>query len=139
MLGTARMQGIDSKTINQHCSVCKAEFDMEIIKQGSNESVLWLKCPGCKGFLPYMPDEDADAKANNNDDVEQVALEDLDIENAKEYTEQSVYDVGEVIHHRSWNDYGKIVSKDTLPGNRHTIWVQFLRQGKVQLLEDVPS
>ncbi len=139
MVGTARMQGIDSKTIKQHCSVCKADFDMEIIKQGSNESVLWLKCPGCEGFLPYMPDEDADAKTTDNDKIEQVALEDLDIENAKEYTEQGVYDVGEVIHHRSWNDYGKIVSKATLPGNRHTIWVQFLRQGKVQLLENVAA
>jgi hypothetical protein len=115
------MQHTDSKTINQFCSVCKSEFDMEIIKQGSNESVLWLKCPGCKGFLPYMPDEDTD------------------VENAKEYIESDVYEVGEIIHHRSWNDYGKILSKDVLPGNRHTIFVHFLRQGKVRLLENVIS
>jgi len=139
MAGTARMQGIDSKTIKQQCSVCKSEFEMEIIKQGSNESVLWLKCPGCKGFLPYMPEEYADGSGDEKERDEQVALEDLDIENAKEYTEQGVYEVGEVIHHRSWNDYGKIVSKETLPGNRHTITVQFLRQGRIQLLEDVAS
>ncbi|MGD8413319.1 MAG: hypothetical protein PVF33_03765 [Candidatus Latescibacterota bacterium] len=133
------MQGTDSKSINQFCSVCKSDFDMEIIKQGSNENVLWLKCPGCKGFLPYMPDEDTEAKSSDADDGEAVAIEDLDIENAKEYAENDVYEVGEIIHHRSWNDYGRIVSKDLLPGNRHTIVVQFLRQGKVQLLENVAS
>ena len=133
------MQGIDSNTIKQHCSVCKDDFDMEIIKQGSNESVLWLKCPGCKGFLPYMPDEGADASSSDGDGGDSVALEDLDIERAKEYVESDVYEVGEIIHHRSWNDYGRIVSKGMLPGNRHTIVVRFLRQGKVQLLENVAS
>lgn len=132
------MQGTDSKTIKQFCSVCKSEFDMEVIKQGSNESVLWLKCPGCKGFLPYMSEEYTDASSTDAD-ADAVALEDLDIENARDYIESGVYEVGEVIHHRSWNDYGKIVSKDVLPGNRHTIVVQFLRQGKVQLRENVAS
>jgi len=108
---------------------------MEIIKPGSNENVVWLKCPGCQGFLPYMPDDETPEPSAGGSDP--VALEDLDIENAKEYSEEMVFEIGEVIHHRSWNDYGKIVSKDTLPGNRQTIWVQFLRQGKVQLLEGV--
>jgi len=131
------MQSTDSKPINQFCSVCKSDFDMEIIKQGSNESVLWLKCPGCKGFLPYMPDEENEASSSDGDGGDSVALEDLDIENAKEYVESDVFEVGEIIHHRSWNDYGRIVSKGMLPGNRHTIVVHFLRQGKVQLLENV--
>lgn len=131
------MQGVSAKTMKQHCSVCKADFDMEIIKQGSSESVLWLKCPGCQGFLPYMPDEGGDEGAQNEAEEKPVALEDLDVENAKEYQESGLYEIGEVIHHRSWNDYGKIVAKDTLPGNRKTIWVQFIRQGKVQLLEGV--
>jgi len=129
------MQSVSSNTIRQHCSVCKSDYDMEIIKPGSNENVVWLKCPGCQGFLPYMPDDETPEPSAGGSDP--VALEDLDIENAKEYSEEMVFEIGEVIHHRSWNDYGKIVSKDTLPGNRQTIWVQFLRQGKVQLLEGV--
>lgn len=133
------MQEVDSKTIKQYCSVCKSDYEMEIIKQGSNESVLWLKCPECKGFLPYMPEEDDEAKNTDAAGDEPVAIEDLDIESAREYMESGVYEIGEVIHHRSWNDYGKILSKDALPGNRKTIWVQFLRQGKVQLLENVAS
>lgn len=132
------MQGVSSSTIRQHCSVCKADFDMEIIKQGAGEGVVWLKCPSCQGFLPYMQEDDteaADEKAGSAEAA--VALEDLDVDSAKEYTDDQIYEIGDVIHHRSWNDFGKIVSKDTLPGNRQTIWVQFLRQGKVQLLEGV--
>jgi hypothetical protein len=133
------MQGVSSKTIRQHCSVCKEDFDMEIIRQGSSENVVWLKCPGCQGFLPYMPDEQADSRDPSQQDEQAIALEDLDVENAREYSDKETFEIGDVIHHRSWNDYGKVVSKDALPGNRHTIWVQFLRQGKVQLLEGVPG
>jgi len=109
---------------------------MEIIKQGAGEGVVWLKCPSCQGFLPYMQEGETEAAGEDKSDAA-VALEDLDVEAAKEYTDDQIYEIGDVIHHRSWNDFGKIVSKDALPGNRQTIWVQFLRQGKVQLLEGV--
>ncbi len=62
----------------------------------------------------------------------------MDIENAREYAEDQTYEIGDVVHHRSWNDFGKVVSKGELPGGRKTVWVQFLRQGRIQLLEGVP-
>lgn len=130
------MSEVTSTTIHQHCSVCKADFDMDIIKQGSSEDVLWLKCPGCQGFLPYMPKEDLD-DADRIPEEQSLALEDIEVESAREYSEDQEFTVGDVIHHRSWNDYGKVVAKDKLPGNRRTIWVQFIRQGRVQLLEGV--
>jgi hypothetical protein len=133
-----KMPETSEKTMKQYCSVCKEQFEMEIVKQGSNENVIWLKCPGCQGFLPFIPEEEGGAQSDGGSAAEvDIALEDLDIENAKEYSEQLQYEVGEIIHHRSWNDYGKVISKDMLPGNRRTIWVKFLRQGKVQLLEGV--
>jgi hypothetical protein len=133
------MPGTETRTINQYCSVCKDHFDMEVVKQGAGKGVVWLKCPGCQGFLPYMPDEAEEDHGRNREPAEakEIALEDLDIENAKEYSENDLYEVGEILHHRSWNDFGRVVSKDVLPGNRQTIWVQFLRQGKIQLLEGV--
>lgn len=128
-----------TNTINQYCSVCKEHFDMEVVKQGSSKDVIWLKCPGCQGFLPHTPedgDEDGEGRARRVAERE-IAIEDLDVENAKEYSDDQVFDVGDVVHHRSWNDFGKVVLKEKLPGNRSTIWVQFLRQGRVQLLEGV--
>ena len=132
------MQGTNLKTITQFCSVCKEHFEMEVVKQGSSKGVIWLKCPGCQGFLPHMPeDEEEEAKHPDVAGVKSgdLAIEDLDIENAKDYSEKDEYEIGDVVHHRSWNDYGKVIAKDTLPGNRKTVWVHFLRQGKVQLLE----
>ncbi len=124
--------------MKQYCSVCKKQFEMKIIKQGGDESVVWLKCPGCKGFLPFIPEEEVeDQEVREAQSGAELALEDLDIENSKEYSDKLEFEIGEVIHHRSWNDYGKVIAKDLLPGNRKTIWVQFLRQGKVQLLEGV--
>ena len=73
------MSIVSSSTIRQHCSVCKADFDMDIIKQGSTEEVLWLKCPGCQGFLPYMPKEDMTGADDRVPDEQLVAIEDLDL------------------------------------------------------------
>ncbi len=124
--------------MKQYCSVCKKQFDMEIVKQGRSENVIWLKCPGCQGFLPHMPEEEKEETEKKKLTREtEIALEDLDIENSRVYSEEQEFEIGEVIHHRSWNDYGKVIGKTQLPGNRRTIWVQFLRQGKVQLLEGV--
>lgn len=132
------MQGINEKTIEEYCSVCKRSFEMEVIKQGSSRDFIWLKCPGCQQYLPHMPKEEEEEKdERKNKESGELALEDLDIDNAKEYSEEDEFEVGDVIHHRSWNDYGKVVAKDKLPGNRRTIWVHFVRQGKVQLLEGV--
>ena len=133
------MPTTNANTINQYCSVCKEHFDMEVVKQGSSKDVIWLKCPGCQGFLPHTPDESdefGDERARREAERE-IAIEDLDVENAKEYSDDQIFEVGDVVHHRSWNDFGKIVLKEKLPGNRSTIWVQFLRQGRVQLLEGV--
>lgn len=131
------MPSTETHTINQYCSVCKDHFDMEVVKQGSGKNVVWLKCPGCQGFLPYMPDEQEEEARKKRAEDSDIALEDLDVAHAREYSEDQTYEIGEVLHHRSWNDFGKVVSKGVLPGNRQTVWVQFLRQGKIQLLEGV--
>lgn len=132
------MPGTETRMINQYCSVCKDHFDMEAVKQGSSKGVVWLKCPGCQGFLPYMSDEPDEAEQRKQEgESKEIALEDLDVENAREYSEGGLYEIGEIVHHRSWNDYGRVISKKQLPGNRRTILVQFLRQGKIQLLEGV--
>ncbi len=130
----------ESKTIEQYCSVCKETYEMPVVEEPDDHDVVWLKCPGCAGFLPYMTDQGkhVDKSAAEKDgEIGDLALEDIDIESAREYTEKDVYEVNEVIYHRSWNDYGKIIAKEELPGNRKTIHVLFVNQGKIRLLEGV--
>lgn len=139
-----RKSAVKSKrTIEQYCSVCKSTFDMAVVEEADNDEVLWLKCPGCEGFLPYMPegeeespDEDKDDEAGDDGEAE-LAPEDIDQENAIEYDKANEYNVDDIIYHRSWNDYGKVLDKETLPGDRKTIIVHFVNQGKIRLLEGV--
>ena len=130
------------RTIDQYCSVCKKNFDMEVVEEAENNEVLWLKCPECEGFLPYMVESEkggAEGGRLSGDEGGDVAPEDFsneDKETALEYDKTSVYKLDDIVYHRSWNDYGKVVAKETLPGHRKTIIVNFGHQGKIRLLED---
>ncbi len=134
----------EKRTVAQYCSYCKKTFDMPVVEEAEDQEVIWLKCPGCSGYLPLMLDqedmeayEEEDSAADESSEPVDVSLEDLDIEKAREYHESNLYEIGEVIYHRSWNDYGKVLAKETLPGNRKAIVVQFVNQGRIKLLEGV--
>jgi len=132
-----------SRMIEQYCSVCKKTFEMPVVEEGEKEDVIWLNCPGCRGYLPYMLNQDDVDEAEEKEQAElrmkgeDLSIEDLSTENAREYQESNEYGIGEVIYHRSWNDYGKVVAKETLAGHRKTILVHFVNQGKIRLLEGV--
>ncbi len=126
--------------ITQHCSVCGKDFEMEVVEKDDGTGVIWLRCPGCKGYLPRLVDEEGAGEAAGGGEPAELAPEDIsqeEREGAKEYTESGEYEVDDVIYHRSWNDYGKVIAKETLPGNRKTIIVNFVNQGKIRLLEGV--
>ena len=70
------MPSTKANTINQYCSVCKETYDMEVVKQGSSKSVIWLKCPGCQGFLPYMSDDSDEVDdSKQQGESDELALE----------------------------------------------------------------
>ncbi len=113
---------------------------MEVIEEAAKSGVPWLKCPGCDGILPYMGNEDNKGSDADKKEVvsEDIAPEDFSVEekeNAREYDESEEFRIDDIIYHRSWNDYGKVVAKEVLPGNRKTIIVNFGHQGKIRLLE----
>ncbi len=124
--------------IEQYCSVCKDTFEMEVVRNDDdNGGVPWLKCPGCEGFLPYMGEDEAE-EVDEDEEQQELAPEDLsseDRENAKVYNQAAEYNIDDVIYQRSWNDYGKVLDKEVLPGGRKVIVVQFINQGRIRLLE----
>jgi hypothetical protein len=143
--------------MRQFCSVCKSTFEMEVVRESAEDGVIWLRCPNCQGILPHMPDiaepepkpEDTGTDAGTGsagsrpspaEDALSAAaelLEEIDPEQARSYNEAETYEVGQVIHHRAWNDYGIVKATETLPGNRHIIRVRFVNAGEVQLLVSV--
>ncbi|MBD3178361.1 MAG: hypothetical protein GF417_01550 [Candidatus Latescibacteria bacterium] len=129
----------DKEKIKQYCSVCKETFDMEVVRNDDDRGgVPWLKCPGCEGFLPYMGEEDSDSGVDDHEDQQELAPEDLSMEdrdNARVYEQTGEYKIDDIIYQRSWNDYGKVLEKQVLPGGRKVIVVQFINQGRMRLLE----
>ena len=128
--------------MRQYCSVCKAQFEMTVVSEAGDDGVVWLKCPQCAGILPHMPAEDAPAKTPSNAPGEAPAeepaaspVEEIDPDTARLYSPREIYEVGDVVHHRGWNDYGRVVAKEELPGNRAMIRVRFAQNGEVQLIE----
>ena len=123
--------------MRQYCSVCKAHFDMTVVSEASDDGVVWLKCPQCAGILPHMPAEDeaGAAEATQVEEEPVSEVEEIDPETARVYSPEEHYEIGDVVHHRGWNDYGRVVAKEALPGNRNMIRVQFTENGEVQLIE----
>jgi hypothetical protein len=142
-----------NSAMRQFCSVCKSTFEMEVVRESAEDGVIWLRCPNCQGILPHMPDleppdgeeksdEAADAPRRGGDRQEDQSpsaaadlLDEIDPEKARPYSDAETYEVGDVIHHRAWNDFGIVQATESLPGNRRIIRVRFVNAGEVQLLE----
>ncbi|MBC8424087.1 hypothetical protein H8E07_08175 [bacterium] len=62
-------------------------------------------------------------------------LADMDLSQAVAYRPWETYAEGDVIHHLAWDDYGVVVAKETLPGNRKIVQVNFAEAGIVRLIE----
>lgn len=70
------------------------------------------------------------------EDVSPPPMPDFDPETAIPYRPWSSFDVGAVIRHLAWDDYGVVVAKEILPGNRRAVKVQFEKAGVVRLIEN---
>lgn len=131
-----------------------------------DDGVMWLRCPRCQGFLPKIspdfgrraaPDRATDERAamaaepgssasagdsGVTSEVEAPAEEstsplgDIDPSQAVLYRPWNSYPIGTVIHHLAWNDYGIVVAKEQLPGQRRAVKVRFEKAGIVRLIEE---
>jgi len=63
------------------------------------------------------------------------SLPDLDPDKAVVYRSWSAYEVGDVIKHLAWDDYGVVVAKEQIPGNRQVVKVHFEKSGVIRLIE----
>lgn len=181
---------------------------MEVVPtaDGEEDGVLWLRCPGCQGYLPKIDSggltsrrreeaapgspadsrrdaapatggrqgwpgadeagvaggageaDDEEATGEDSDDGDEadedgvaaaaaagavattveeppLSLDEADFSRALPYRPWESYEVGAVIHHLAWGDFGVVRAKETLPGRRQAIKVQFEKSGVVRLIE----
>jgi len=64
-----------------------------------------------------------------------AAIPESDRGGARDYDPAQTYEVGDIVYHRSMNQYGRVVEKTLLPGNRAVIRVQFEAGEPISLRE----
>lgn len=120
------------KNIEAFCSSCGAVRKMEITGEltgEENENKRWAKCKKCKQTMVIDLEADVtDAK---------VSLEGIEDEDCTTYSPLKTFTVGEAIFHENWNDFGKVVSKETLSNGQHSISVEFQKSGLKKLIESL--
>lgn len=120
------------KNIEAFCSTCNTVTKMEItgeISGEENEDKKWAKCKKCKQTM--VIDMVADT-AN-----QKVSLEGIENSDCTTYSPTKTFELGETIYHQDWDDYGKVVTKETLSNGRDSITVEFQKSGVKKLIESL--
>lgn len=94
-----------------------------------NENKRWAKCKKCKQTMVI----DLDVDVGNT----KVSLEGIENSDCTTYAPTKTFEVGETIYHRNWDDFGKVVTKETLSNGRNSISVEFQKSGLKKLVESL--
>jgi hypothetical protein len=92
-----------------------------------NENKKWAKCKKCKQTMVI----DADISSTK------VILEGIENSDYTTYSPLKTFKLGETIYHQNWDDYGKVVTKETLSNGRDSIAVEFQKSGLKKLIESL--
>ena len=118
------------KNIEAFCTSCNTVRKMELSGDVvSVENKRWAKCKKCKQTM--IIDMDTDVKDNK------VSLEGIENESCTTYSPMKKYELGETIYHENWNDFGKVVTKETLSNGQNSITVEFQKSGSKKLIESL--
>ncbi len=121
-----------SKYIMHFCAYCHKDTKMEIVGgkaaggNGSDLMKMWFRCLRCKHSA--MIDRNPDQKGMS---------EKMERETATEYASTKVYTIGQTIYHSTWDDLGRVISKNKTSGGVHAITVSFQKLGERKLVENL--
>jgi hypothetical protein len=118
------------KNIESFCSSCntiqKMEISGEFAGEG-NENKRWAKCKKCKQTMVIDLSSDIlDGK---------VSLEGIENDDVTTYSPVKTFVLGETIYHQNWDDFGKVITKETLSNGQNSITVEFQKSGSKKLIE----
>ena len=122
-----------SKYITHFCAYCHKDTKMEIVggkaagASGSDPMKMWFRCLRCKHSS--MIDR-------VNPDQKGIS-EKMDRETATEYAATKSYVVGQTIYHSTWDDLGRVISKNKTSSGVHAITVSFQKLGERKLVENL--
>jgi len=118
------------KNIEAFCNSCNVIQKMEITADFAGEAnKKWAKCKKCKQLMIIDLNE---IKTNTKPVLDGIENEDCTV-----YSPGKSFKIGEAIYHQDWDDFGKVVSKDTLSNGHHSISVEFQKSGYKKLIESL--
>jgi hypothetical protein len=120
------------KNIEAFCSSCNTIQKMEIsgeVKGEGNANKRWAKCKKCKQTM--IIDLSSDELAGK------VSLEGIENNDVTTYAPGKTFVLGETIYHQNWDDFGKVITKETLSNGQNSIIVEFQKSGSKKLIESL--
>ena len=55
------------------------------------------------------------------------------------YSPVKTFELGETIYHQNWDDFGKVITKETLSNGQNSITVEFQKSGSKKLIESLQN
>ena len=101
---------------------------MEIIGsvEGS-ETKMWFRCTRCRHSVLIDTSEKIEEKVIS-----------ITRENCVEYSPEKQYAIGSSIYHQDWDDMGTVTAKEKTSSGGNAITVEFEKNGKKKLIENLP-
>ena len=66
-----------------------------------------------------------------------ITIDEIDLESFSEYSPAKTFTIGESIYHKTWDDYGRVISKEISSNGYNSIKVEFQKVGQKKLIESV--
>lgn len=120
------------KNIEAYCNSCGTVQKMEITSSVTGEESEFKKWAKCKSCKQVMIVDISDIIKNSN-----ATLEGIENEECKKYSPSNTFEIGETIYHENWDDFGRVVSKETLSNGNSSISVDFQKSGLKKLIESL--
>ena len=93
-----------------------------------SETKKWVRCRRCKQKMVIEVSD------------QPKVLQEFDESDASQFTVYSPvksFVVGESIYHQTWDDYGRVISKEISSNGQNSIKVEFQKVGQKKLIESV--
>jgi len=120
------------KNIEAYCNSCGTVQKMEITSSVTGEESEFKKWAKCKSCKQVMIVDISDIIKNAT-----ATLEGIENEECKKYSPLNTFEIGETIYHENWDDFGRVLSKETLSNGKSSISVDFQKSGLKKLIESL--
>ena len=125
------------------CKECRKKKKMVYIGGNENLGIFWLRCPGCHQNYSFTLKELEEISTGKNlvEKKNNKTKMKSEKKNSKyeEYSPIKIFYIGQLIYHKVFNDFGKVIEKDKGSDIGGRIVVSFKKYGIKKLVEGMQA